>query len=84
MGMCRGHGEEELSITGAEDDAEEKVKLKKNKNSKCTSRIFGVLKCDKKSCSFSIDSISVKVIWSLTSDSKSVIHLALKFVFRMD
>lgn len=33
MGMCRGHGEEELLITGVEDDAEEKVKFKKKTQS---------------------------------------------------
>ncbi len=57
MGVCRGHGEEELLITGAEDGAEEEVLRK----STCTSSIFGVLKCDKKLCSFSIDSISVEI-----------------------
>lgn len=38
MEVCRGHGEAGLSITGAEDDAEEKAL----RNSKCT------YKCDKK------------------------------------
>lgn len=56
MEVCRGHGEEELLITGVEDGAEEKV-LKK---SMCALCIFGVSKCDKKLCSFSNDSISVK------------------------
>lgn len=59
MEVCRGHGEEELLITGAEDGAEEK------------SARAAYLKFQNvtKSSSFFIDSISVKincVIWSCT------------------
>ena len=83
MEVYRDHGEEELWTTGAEDGAEEKDL----KNSKCTSDVFGVSKCDMKLCFFSIDSISVKInggVWSSTSHSKPFIHLTLRYVFKED